>query len=158
MMPRASRVGIGLVVVGGLVWAVSSLGTTGSGQPASNNGRSSQPAVESQAGNGSQLAGRYHLRGRTTRFFKRSTSRSYYRRRAFGWRAASTASESPVLAGRYHLRTRSTRFFKRSTGQTKSFRHTVGRRVASVSTENPTLAARYHLRGRTTRFFHRAIG
>ena len=156
-MRRAVRVSVGLAVVGGLVWAVSSFGTRGSDQPAANHGGSAQPAVESRAGDGPQLAGRYHLRGRTTRFFKRSTGRSYYRRRAFGWRAASTATESPVLAARYHLRTRSTRFFKRSTSQTKSFRHPVGRRVASVSTENPMLAARYHLRTRSTRFFRRAV-
>ena len=158
MMPRVSRVSIGLVVVGGLVWAVLSLVTTGSEQPASNNGQSSQPAVESQTESGLQLAGRYHLRGRTTRFFKRSTGRSYYRRRSFGWRSASTTSENPMLAARYHLRTRSTRFFKRSTGQNQGLRHTVGRRVASVATENPMLAARYHLRGRTARFFRRSIG
>ncbi len=74
------RMSIALVVVAGAVWAVSSFGSANrrqaSGPAESETSESvfdmlvgSGPAVSE----GRLLAARYHLRGRTARFFQRST-------------------------------------------------------------------------------------
>ena len=137
MMRTASRVCIALVVLGGLIWAASSLGTSKSSQPVSGQGRGTPSVLDGQSGTSPQLAGRYHLRRRTTRFFKRSSGWYRSHRHTVGRRISSVVEPDSGLAGRYHLRSRTKRFFDRS--------------------KSPQLAARYHLRSRTTRFFHRAV-
>ena len=116
MMRTASRVCIALVIVAGLVWAVSSQGTTKSSQPAGQKSRTSQSVLDNQSDNGPQLAGRYHLRRRTTRFFKRSSGWYRVRRHTVGRRISSVAAPDDALAARYHLRSRTTRFFHRAIG------------------------------------------
>jgi len=99
------------------------------------------------ASTGSQLAARYHSRGRVERFFKRATK-----------------SAPLEVAARYHSRGRVERFFKRAKGTTKTKRSSLkGRPLRrrligqdeQTMLEDVQLAARYHSRKRTARFFKR---
>jgi hypothetical protein len=92
-------------------------------------GAEGEPASAEQP----DLAARYHLRTRTTRFFQRAIA------------ADLSAPKDLQLAARYHLRTRTTRFFQRAVA------------ADLTASQDLHLAARYHLRTRTTRFFQRAV-
>ena len=85
------------------------------------------------------LAGRYHMRGRTTRFFKRSsnTNRSYRTSKSSISKPAVEASEAKVEKNK-------------SVDVKKS-------KPAEVKKAKKDIAARYHLRGRTKRFFGRSM-
>ncbi len=98
--------------------------------------------VSQESSDATTLAGRYHQRTRTQRFFDRSKDYS------FDLQVSNT--ENTLLAGRYHQRTRTQRFFDRSGG------YSFDTQTANV--ENDQLAARYHQRTRTKRFFGRSRG
>ncbi len=167
-MLSVRRVGIGLVVFGGLVWALGSFSTTQPHQSAGQNNGTAQTAVDGPSDSHALLAARYHLRSRTSRFFQRASSsyrgrsgsKGYYRSYRRGGRrsGAVAVEETQQLAARYHLRSRTSRFFRRAVGSGHYGSYRSGdRRIGAVAAnDTDLLAARYHLRGRTARFFRRA--
>lgn len=102
---------------------------------------------------GTQLAARYHLRKRTSRFFKRGATGSKSRSRRV---SVSQSSDADQIAARYHLRGRTSRFFDRVGKQIAARYHLRGRTSRFFDRVGEQIAARYHLRGRTSRFFDRA--
>jgi len=114
-MLQRHRLLVGLAVVAGLGLAVSTFATSPTHQP-------------TNAHEAALLAARYHLRGRTSRFFQRSTpyhpdhgsNRSYRGRpvtsasRPSGVHSEPARGKKGDLAARYHLRMRTTRFFGRA--------------------------------------------
>ena len=162
-MKNAARISIALAVVASLGLAVAALDVV----PGNFGGQAASQISDSDT---TLLAARYHLRGRTTRFFQRSSGSSSYYRGSRYYRAAPAApavrpaavpeksapAKKPAtvkepatakkadVAGRYHLRTRTRRFFNRSVSGDMS------------TSQDLQLAGRYHLRTRTTRFFNRA--
>ncbi|MFV2070012.1 MAG: hypothetical protein ACC645_23850, partial [Pirellulales bacterium] len=115
-MSRVLRASIASVVVVGLVWVVCSLGTAEPSSTVKSDGK----AAQSELNDNSLLAARYHLRSRTSRFFKRSTgpqrsgAHKVRIRRGVRRHASVGGPQSLQLAARYHLRGRTARFFKRS--------------------------------------------
>ena len=74
------RMSIALVVIAGLLWAVSSLGSSNSDQASGPDDNEASQSVLDVLVNGVTAASedrlraaRYHLRGRTDRFYQRST-------------------------------------------------------------------------------------
>jgi hypothetical protein len=67
---------IGLVVLGGLAWALSSFAAPQLDHPANPDEAAfhNRPDAAMSSSEGPLLAARYHLRNRTQRFFQRSTS------------------------------------------------------------------------------------
>ncbi len=65
-----------------------------------------------------QLAARYHLRSRTSRFFRRAVGSGHYGSYRSGDSriGAVGANDTDLLAARYHLRGRTARFFRRAIG------------------------------------------
>lgn len=119
-MLSTRRLSLGLLAAAGLVWAGWSIRTT-QPQPAAGPQKVSvQSQVQSPAG--LLLAGRYHLRNRTSRFYQRAAgpagrgaARPRVYRRRLGRRTAEVGRpDIELLAGRYHLRGRTGRFFGRS--------------------------------------------
>ncbi len=105
---------------------------------------------------GTQLAARYHLRKRTSRFFKRgATGSSKSKSRKV---SVCQSCDDEQIAARYHLRGRTSRFFDRVGKQIAARYHLRGRTSRFFDRAGEQIAARYHLRGRTSRFFDRAIG
>jgi len=158
MMSRIIQLVVVLTVVGGLAWAVSSFAIANSDEQTSRVERAAVESSDLHPAGAFLLAARYHLRTRTTRFFRRSTGhdRSYRGNRYYRGRSVTPAPRPSDIRGepaspektdqatRYHLRTRTTRFFRRAI-------------AADLATsQDLQLAARYHLRTRTTRFFRRA--
>jgi len=176
-MLSVRRVSVVLAVVAGLVWAISSWGGSQAlpqldTQDASGTSVQDGSHVAPADANETSLAARYHLRKRTSNFYKRAT-RDYrggvkfvprYRSRYRRIGAVEAHQDSQLLAARYHLRKRTSGFFKRATsryyggGVKIKAGHSHGRHVGAVESheDSQLLAARYHLRGRTTRFFRRA--
>ncbi len=136
-MSSLHRVSIALVFFAGLAWCLS--GTTTTQPQAGHDGTTGPLGVESQSDDGQSLAARYHLRGRTERFFDRAENDQVAARYHLRGRTERffDRAESDQIAARYHLRGRTERFFDRA--------------------ENDQIAARYHLRGRTARFFDRTV-
>lgn len=126
-MMSVAKVSIALVVVASLGLAVAAFDVIDTHQPGKSDKASlGQPNAERSDSEANLLAARYHMRGRTTRFFQRSTGSSrgsrYYRgipatpaTRPSGVHDKPTIAKKPDLAARYHLRTRTTRFFRRAT-------------------------------------------
>ncbi len=132
-MSNIGRISIALALVAVLACFTISLakGTSQTADVASKVAAGTETSLDAA---GTQLAARYHLRKRTSRFFKRATKGSKGRSRTVD---VSGSDDEGQIAGRYHLRGRTSRFFDRAGKQ---------------------IAARYHLRGRTSRFFDRATG
>ncbi len=127
-MSRLRRTSIVAALAAGLFVVVSSLGIeswrgpTGSDRGSALSGSDAGESTGSAVSEGVQLAARYHLRGRTTRFFQRAAgpqrsgpAKVKARRGRTGRRYGAVASETPdLLAARYHLRGRTGRFFRRA--------------------------------------------
>ena len=113
-MLQRHRILVGLPIVVGLAWAASTFAI-----PTAVDGR---PAAEMGGMEPTLLAARYHMRGRTTRFFQRSTgyNRCYRSKsvkpatRPIGVHSKPASAKKSDLAARYHLRKRTTRFFSRA--------------------------------------------
>ncbi len=130
-MKIATKVSVALVVIASLGLAVVAFDIFSPCYPDNSVEASftgDQPNSGINSSNTTLLAGRYHMRGRTSRFFQRSTrsSHSYRSNRYYRGKSIMPASrhgsvesqpaekiEKLELAGRYHLRKRTSRFFRR---------------------------------------------
>jgi len=100
------RVSIALVVVAGAMWAVSSLGSASRHQASSPAKSETSQSVSDvlvnvvpAASEGQLLAARYHLRGRTERFFQRSTrgAKARYKTRYKRYVPPTRMPDSPAV-------------------------------------------------------------
>lgn len=147
------RASVVTAAVAGLVCVIWCVALAQSQQPTATDA----PAVSKE----NSLAARYHLRTRTSRFFRRAASPSrssgvnVRMRRGSRLRhvGAIDREDSQELAARYHLRKRTSKFFDRS--KQVAARYHLRKRSSRFFDRSKQLAARYHLRGRTDRFFGR---
>ncbi len=113
-MTSAIRISCMTVLAASVVWIAASRGQSETKTSVSE-AQASPQQLQADDYDGMELAARYHLRGRTKRFFQRAGGSRTRAPRARTYRFLS-ADEAPTnqIAARYHLRGRTKKFFKRA--------------------------------------------
>ena len=106
----------GAILAASVVWIATSRGQS-EAKMTTPDQQSGQNQLQANDHEGMEIAARYHLRGRTKRFFQRAGGSRTYAPRARTHRFLSVdESQADQIAARYHLRGRTKKFYRRVVG------------------------------------------